>query len=165
MLTSSGAQPGWQTITAHLAFIFLKLLSLEPSFTTGNGPSFMASFKILVVFVLLQANSFLIYINGLENNIKSNVKFFSDDTMLLSIVKDPTTSADELNHDLQTISELAHQWKLEFNPDPHKQTTELLFSPITLLFFSSEVRSTNTSTWVSFLTQNYPLKNISTRRL
>ena len=43
--------------------------------------------------------------------------------MLFSIVKDPTTSADELNHDLQTISEWAHQWKLEFNPDPSKQAT------------------------------------------
>ena len=43
---------------------------------------------------------FLIYINDLENNIKSNVKFFADDTMLFSIVKDPTPSADELNHDL-----------------------------------------------------------------
>ena len=29
---------------------------------------------------------FLIYINDLESNIKSNVKFFADDTMLFSIV-------------------------------------------------------------------------------
>ena len=67
---------------------------------------------------------FLIYINDLENNIKSNVKFFADDTMLFSIVKDPTTSADELNHDLQNITEWARQWKLEFNPDPSNQATE-----------------------------------------
>ena len=59
---------------------------------------------------------FSIYINDLENNIKSDVKFFAGDTMLFSMIKDPTTSADELNHDLQTISEWAHQWKLEFNP-------------------------------------------------
>ena len=32
---------------------------------------------------------FLIYINDLEINIKSNIKFFADDTMLFSIVKDP----------------------------------------------------------------------------
>ena len=31
---------------------------------------------------------FLIYINDLEKNIKSNVKLFADDTMLFSIVKD-----------------------------------------------------------------------------
>ena len=31
---------------------------------------------------------FLIYINDLETNIKSNIKFFADDTMLFSIVND-----------------------------------------------------------------------------
>ena len=32
---------------------------------------------------------FLVYINDLEKHIKSNVKFFADDTMLYSIVKEP----------------------------------------------------------------------------
>ena len=50
---------------------------------------------------------FLIYINDLERNIKSNVIFFADDTMLFSIVKNPVISASELNHDLKIIS----QWK------------------------------------------------------
>ena len=54
--------------------------------------------------------------------------------MLFCIVKDPTTSADELNYDLQTITEWAHQWKLEFNPDPNKQT-ELLFIQIKYTIF------------------------------
>ena len=40
---------------------------------------------------------FLIYINDLENGIKSSIKFFADDTSLFSIVKDPNTSAIELN--------------------------------------------------------------------
>ena len=43
---------------------------------------------------------FLVYINDLEKDIKSNVKFFADDTMLYSVVKDPKLSASELNHDL-----------------------------------------------------------------
>ena len=43
---------------------------------------------------------FLIYINDLERNIKSNVKLFADDTMLFSIVNDPVISANELNQDL-----------------------------------------------------------------
>ena len=71
---------------------------------------------------------FLIYINDLESNIRSNIKFFADDTMLFSIVKDPEISANELNHDLDIIHKWAHQWKLEFNPDPTKQATEVLFS-------------------------------------
>ena len=71
---------------------------------------------------------FLIYINDLEKNIKSNIKFFADDTMLFSIVKDPVLSADDLNHDLNIIYQWAHQWKMEFNPDPTKQATEVLFA-------------------------------------
>ena len=71
---------------------------------------------------------FLIYIDDLERNIKSNIKFFADDTMLFSIVKDPVISANNLNHDLGTIQQWAYQWKMEFNPDPTKQATEVLFS-------------------------------------
>ena len=71
---------------------------------------------------------YLIYINDLERNIKSNIKFFADDTMLFSIVKDPTISASDLNHDLNIIFQWAHQWKMEFNPDPTKQAPEVLFS-------------------------------------
>ena len=71
---------------------------------------------------------FLIYINDLERNIKSNLKFFADDTMLFSIVKDPVISANNLNHDLGTIQQWAYQRKMEFNPDPTKQATEVLFS-------------------------------------
>ena len=71
---------------------------------------------------------FLVYINDLKTNIKSNVKFFADDTMLFSVVKDPKLSADELNHDLELINRWAHQWKMQFNPDPTKQANEILFS-------------------------------------
>ena len=71
---------------------------------------------------------FLIYINDLETNINSNIRFFADDTMLFSIVKDPVTSADDLNHDLNIIYQWARQWKMEFNPDATKQATEVLFS-------------------------------------
>ena len=71
---------------------------------------------------------FLVYINDLEMNIKSNVKFFADDTMLYSLVVDPSSSASDLNHDLEIISQWAFQWKMAFNPDPNKQATEILFS-------------------------------------
>ena len=71
---------------------------------------------------------FLIYINDLEENIMSHIRFFADDTMLFSIIKNPVETANELNQDLKTIQKWAHQWKLQFNPDPTKQATELLFS-------------------------------------
>ena len=78
---------------------------------------------IVIVFLL-----FLVYINDLENGIKSKIKFFADDTMLFSIVRDPNISAAELNHDLKLINQWAYQWKMAFNPDPTKQATEMLFS-------------------------------------
>ena len=71
---------------------------------------------------------FLVFINDLESDIKSNIKFFADDTMLFSLVKNPVLSANELNNDLESIRRWAFQWKLEFNPDPTKQATEMLFS-------------------------------------
>ena len=70
---------------------------------------------------------FLIYINDLERNIKSDIKFFADDTMLFYMVNNPVISADYLNHDLHIIHQWAHQWKMEFNPNPTPQATEILF--------------------------------------
>ena len=71
---------------------------------------------------------FLVFINDLEDGIKSSVKFFADDTSIFSVVQDPLVSANELNYDLCLISRWAHQWKMSFNPDPTKQAEELLFS-------------------------------------
>ena len=48
--------------------------------------------------------------------------------MLFSIVKDPIISAYDLNHNIDIIYQLAHQWKMEFNPEPIKQATEVLFT-------------------------------------
>jgi hypothetical protein len=48
--------------------------------------------------------------------------------MLFTIMKNPEISANDLNHDLDVIQQWAHQWKLEFIPDPTKQATEVLFS-------------------------------------
>ena len=52
---------------------------------------------------------FLVYINDLQINIKSNVTFVADDTMLFSVIKDPQLSASDLNHDLEVINQWAYQ--------------------------------------------------------
>ena len=70
---------------------------------------------------------FLVYVNDLENGMKSKVKFFADDTSLFSVVRDPQSSASDLNHDLGLISIWAHQWKMCFNPDPTKPAEEVVF--------------------------------------
>ena len=71
---------------------------------------------------------FLVYINDLQKDILSTVKFFADDTMLYSVVENPLISASQLNHDLKVIENWAFQWKMVFNPDPTKQATEITFS-------------------------------------
>ena len=70
---------------------------------------------------------FLIYINELEIGIKSKVKFFADDTMIYSVVHNPSLTAAVLNQDLKFIVQWAHQWKMSFNPEPSKQAVEILF--------------------------------------
>ena len=37
-------------------------------------------------------------------------------------------SANTLNADIKSISNWAYQWKMQFNPDPKKQTNEVIFS-------------------------------------
>ena len=71
---------------------------------------------------------FLIYVNDLTNDIKSKCKLFADDTSLFSLVHDIDTSANDLNHDLEKISEWDFQWKMKFNPDHTKQAQEIIFS-------------------------------------
>ena len=71
---------------------------------------------------------FLIYINDLPNELKSNVKLFADDTSLFTTVKDKNESANIINNDLWQISKWAYNWKMLFNPDPNKPAQEVLFS-------------------------------------
>ena len=72
---------------------------------------------------------FLIYINDLTNELKSNEKLFADDTSLFTIAKDKNNvSANVLNNDLLLISQWAFNWKMIFNPDPSKPAQEVFFS-------------------------------------
>ena len=69
----------------------------------------------------------LVYINYLPDNIVGKTKLFADDTSIFSIVFDITGSSQILNQDLCTIKNWAYQWKMAFNPDPSKQTAEVIF--------------------------------------
>ena len=71
---------------------------------------------------------FPIFINGVSVNLLSTVKLFADDTLLFSVVNESNISANELNEDLQKISEWAYTWKMFFNPDLNKQGQEVIFS-------------------------------------
>ena len=71
---------------------------------------------------------FLIYINDVPNELKSNAKLFADDTSLFNIVKDKTESATILSNKLSEISKWTYDWKMRFNPDPCKPAQEVVFS-------------------------------------
>ena len=71
---------------------------------------------------------FLIYINDLSNELKSNAKLFADDTSLFAIVKDKNKSANMLSNDLRRISKWVYNWKMLSNPDPRKPAQEVVFS-------------------------------------
>ena len=71
---------------------------------------------------------FLICVNDLPNGLKSECKFFADDTSLFSVVHAISTSVSDINNDLTLISNWAFQWKMSFNPDPSKQAQEIIFS-------------------------------------
>ena len=52
---------------------------------------------------------FLIYVNDLPNELKSECKLFADDTPLFSVAYDVNTSADDINNGLKLISDWAFQ--------------------------------------------------------
>ena len=60
-------------------------------------------------------------------SVRKDLAFFLFEA-ILCIVKDPAISANNLNHDLDIIQQWAYQWKMEFNLDPTKRATEVLFS-------------------------------------
>ena len=81
-----------------------------------------------------------------------NVKLFSDDTFLFTVAREANEAAEHMNHDLQLVSQWAHDWRMSFNPDPQKKAVELLFSrkrneidhPV-ILFNNIPVRKVNYS--------------------
>ena len=64
---------------------------------------------------------FLIYISDLPDGITSLCKIFADDTSLFSKVHNISKSVNELNADLEKISQWACQWKMQFNIPRHRR--------------------------------------------
>ena len=88
---------------------------------------------------------FLIFINDLTEGLTTNVKLFADDTSLFSVVHDTQTSVNDLNKDLEMITNWAFQWKMNFNLDPTKQAHELIFSRKTKEIYHPPLVFNNTS--------------------
>ena len=69
---------------------------------------------------------FLIYINDLTEGLLSNARLFANDTSLFSVIHDIQTSTNNLNKDLERISNWATQWKM--NSDNIKEAQEVILS-------------------------------------
>ena len=71
---------------------------------------------------------FLVYIDDLIADFRSDGRLFADDVSLFSIVHNTQTSYEDLTHDLSLIEGWSYQWKMVFNPDLNKQAIEVIFS-------------------------------------
>ena len=71
---------------------------------------------------------FLVYINDLTENIRSQMRLFADDSSIFTPVKDVLVTHQQLVDDLETVSKWGYQWKMVFNPDITKQAVEVIFS-------------------------------------
>ena len=54
-------------------------------------------------------SSFCFYINGLVDDLSSDVELFAEDTSLFTIVYDENIAAGQLNNDLIIVSQWAYQ--------------------------------------------------------
>ena len=67
------------------------------------------------------------YINDLRCVLSSTTKLFVD-TSLFSVVHYVTQYTNELNDDLEEISNWAYKCKMSFNPDKSEQAQEIIFA-------------------------------------
>ena len=86
---------------------------------------------------------FLVYINGLPDNLESLAKLFPGDASIFSTVYNPLLSAEIMNKDLINTSKWAYQWKMSSNADITKQAQEVILYHPTVYFNHAPVAHTN----------------------
>ena len=76
---------------------------------------------------------FLLYVNDLPNNLKSQIRLFADDALLYGVMSNKE-DGDQLQKDLQQLEEWQNKWQMSFNPSKcnticiyNKKTPEGIF--------------------------------------
>ena len=102
---------------------------------------------------VLRATLCIIYIN---DDVTLLCKISSDDTFLFSKVHNIDKSVNELNADLEKISQWAYQWKMQFKPDPRNKQMKL-FSVANLIHQTFSIRLLNLIIIALLLLLNFKL--------
>ena len=74
---------------------------------------------------ILSSLLFLIYLNDIEEGIKSEISLFADDVALLNKFQNTNTLEREINSDLTVLNKWANKWNMDFNPT---KTKMIIFS-------------------------------------
>ena len=74
---------------------------------------------------ILSSLLFLVYLNDIDENIKSDMYLFADDVALLNRSKNVNSFETELNSDLLKLNDWAFRWNMDFNPS---KTEMIIFS-------------------------------------
>ena len=91
----------------------------------GNSSEFLNILGSVPQGSILSALLFLIYLNDIDENIKSDMFLFADDVALLNKFKNRNDLEIELNSDLKQLNKWAQTWSMDFNPN---KTEMVIFS-------------------------------------
>ena len=89
----------------------------------GESSDFLDIWGFVPQGSILSSLLFLIYLNDINDNIKSDISLFADDVALLNKFKNNNTLEIEINRDLETLNEWADKWNMDFNPAKTKMVT------------------------------------------
>ena len=82
----------------------------------GQASEFLDIFGSVPQGSILAPLLFLIFLNDIEINIRSNISLFADDVSLLEKFKNCHDLEQTINTDLDTLKNWALKWNMEFNP-------------------------------------------------
>ena len=98
----------------------------------GQASEWKRIYSVVQQESILGSLLFLFYIDDRPDRIMSMCKIFADDISFFSKVLDVNESVIELNTNLEKINRWVYQWKMQFNPDPNKQSNEVIFSQMSI---------------------------------
>ncbi len=64
---------------------------------------------------------FLVFVNDIVLDIRSDIFLYADDTILMRVVNDPVIDTMILNTDLESLNLWAKQWAVNFSPPKSEQ--------------------------------------------